>query len=172
LTARKNRRIVYSDNHHFADKENRMDLETERGNYSNPDAELVRSELGRLNGGDNNHAILSDGDGFLQTATIGAGYVLEYRDGSGYYGSASEQLSLAEVQQAFALYLSGDSGWKAQFQWERREEGQAADGPESSSGSVRPSGIGAANPLDSLVDNVKKKAIRIAKNKLRGLFRR
>ncbi len=153
-----------------------MNLETERDNFNNPDAELVKSELGKLDHGDNGHAILSDAGGFLQTATTSGGFMLEYRDGSGYYGSKNEQIPLAQVQDAFARYLAGDGSWKSQFEWDRREEGQAAGSAGPASGSTAQSAGGArvdpSNPLDSLVNTVKSEAVRLAKRTLRGLFRR
>ncbi len=153
-----------------------MNLETERGNYNSPNAELVKSELGKLNNADNDHAILSDAGGFLQTATSAGGFMLEYRDGSGYFGSRNEQIPLEQVQEAFALYLAGDGGWKSQFEWDRREDGQGAgdEGPVSSSSAEAAAAtrVDPANPLDSLVNTVKDEAMRFAKKKLRGLFRR
>ena len=153
-----------------------MNLETERDNFNNPDAELVKSELGKLDHGDNGHAILSDAGGFLQTATTRGGYMLEYRDGSGYFCSKDEQVSLTRVQEAFALYLAGDGSWKSQFEWDQREEGPASGSTGQASGSTAQSAGGTrvdpANPLDSLVNTVKSEAVRLAKRKLRGLFRR
>ncbi|MCK4515126.1 MAG: hypothetical protein KAU31_07705, partial [Spirochaetaceae bacterium] len=120
---------------------------------------------------------------FLQTATTSGGFMLEYRDGSGYYGSKDEQVSLAQVQEAFTLYLAGDGSWKSQFEWDQREEGpasgstgqvsdstgEASDSTAQSAGGRR---VDPANPLDSLVNTVKSEAVRLAKRKLRGLFRR
>ncbi len=151
-----------------------MNLETERGNFNNPDPELVKSELGKLDNGDNDHAILSDAGGFLQTAKSGGGFMLEYRDGSGYFGSKNESISLAQVQEVFTLYLAGDSSWKNSLEWDRREEGQSADSAASGSTAQSAGGtrVDPSNPLDSLVNTVKSEAVRLAKNKLKGLFRR
>ena len=164
-----------------------MNLETERGNFNNPDAEVVKSELGKLNNGDNDHAILSDAGGFLQTATSSGGFLLEYRDGSGYFGSRNEGIPLEQVQEAFALYLAGDGSWKGRFEWVPREEPAGAQGgaPQAGvgAGSAGPAsdtaaqptgatGVDPSNPLDSLVNTVKSEAVRLAKRKLRGLFRR
>lgn len=149
-----------------------MKLETEgRGDFANPDVELVKTELGKLNSSDNSFAVLSDDIGFVQTARSTGGFVLEYRDGSGYFGTTDENLSLAQVRDAFAQFVAGESGWKRAFEWVPRESG---DGAESVS---RPTGGTAsvptsANPVEDLLGTVKNEAMRFAKRKLRGLFRK
>lgn len=149
-----------------------MKLETEgRGDFANPDVELVKTELGKLNSSDNSFAVLSDDDGFVQTARSAEGFVLEYRDESGYFGTTDENLSLAQVRDAFVQFVAGESGWKRAFEWAPRETGEGAENTSGAAGGAA-SGAASANPLDDLLGTVKNEAMRFAKRKLRGLFRR
>jgi len=145
-----------------------MKLETAgRGEFANPSPEQIRSELSNLDTSGNDFATLSDQRGFIQTARGPAGYMLEYRDASGYFGSRDEAIPLADVQEAFGLYLSGDASWRGRFAWERRGDVAPDTGTTG-----RATASAGDNPVDSLVNTVKNEAVRLAKNRLRGLFRR
>lgn len=138
-----------------------MKLETAgRGDFDNPDEERIKTEIAELDNNNNNHAILSSGDGFLQTAKTGQGYLLEYRDGTGYYSSSNESIPLSEVQKAFLLYLKNDDSWKNNFKWNKNEDHAEGDSAEGSS-----------NPVDDLLNNVKKRALNAAKKKLGRFFK-
>jgi hypothetical protein len=49
-------------------------------------------------------------------------YVLEYRDGDAdHHFSAGDTFRKADVLRAFLSYLAGDSRWRSEFSWQRRE---------------------------------------------------
>lgn len=149
-----------------------MRLETAgHGAFENPDEETIKAELGRLNSGDNDFATLSDEAGFIQTAAGGSGFVLEHRDGSGYFGTRNEQIALQDVQDAFVLYLKRDGSWKSKFDWVPRD---TASSGETATQDRQPGMADSAsdNPLDSLAGTLKNEAMRFARKKLGRLFRR
>ena len=150
-----------------------MKLETAgRGDFENPDEEKIKLELTRLDDDENNFALLSDANGFLQTAKTGGGYLLEYRDETGYYSTSSEDIPLLKIQETFLLYLKGNNSWKNNFEWDKNEDHKAGDSATGSqlSDSLSPGSSG-SNPVDNLLNNVKKRAVNAAKKKLRGFFK-
>ncbi|MCD6123477.1 MAG: hypothetical protein J7K04_16715 [Spirochaetales bacterium] len=145
-----------------------MKLETAgRGDFENPDEEKIKLELARLDDDENNFASLSDANGFLQTAKTGGGYLLEYRDETGYYSTSSEDIPLLKIQETFLLYLKGNNSWKNNFEWIKNEDRTAGDSAAESSAP----GKSGFNPVDNLLNNVKKRAVNAAKKKLRGFFK-
>ncbi|MCK4701525.1 MAG: YIP1 family protein, partial [Bacteroidales bacterium] len=61
---------------------------------------------------DNNFAILSKGDSFVQAAVGEEGYVVEYRDDSGYFRSVEPSMSYEKVVVVFIGFLNDGDSWK------------------------------------------------------------
>jgi len=70
---------------------------------------------------DNDFAILSKGDSFVQAAVGEEGYVVEYRDDSGYFRSVEPSISYEKVVVMFLGFLSDDDSWKEITEWETAE---------------------------------------------------
>lgn len=70
---------------------------------------------------DNNFAILSKGDSFVQAAVGEEGYVVEYRDDSGYFRSVEPSMSYEKVVVVFIGFLNNDDSWKEITEWETAE---------------------------------------------------
>ena len=70
---------------------------------------------------DNNFAILSKGDSFVQTAIGEDGYLVEYRDDSGYFRSVEQNISYKRVVAMFVGFLNEDDSWKEGTEWETAE---------------------------------------------------
>ena len=64
--------------------------------------------------------ILHAPDGsFMQAAGEGSGpYILEHRARSGAHIVAMGELTKAQVQEAFLIFLNGDNKWQTKWQWE------------------------------------------------------
>lgn len=69
-------------------------------------------------GSDNNFAILSKGDFFIQTALEENGYVVEYNDDSGYYRSVESDIPYKKVVAMFMGFLNEETSWKEIVEWE------------------------------------------------------
>jgi hypothetical protein len=70
---------------------------------------------------DNNFAILSKGDSFVQAAVGEEGYVVEYRDDSGYFRSVEPSMSYEKVVVVFIGFLNDGDSWKEITEWETAE---------------------------------------------------
>ena len=70
---------------------------------------------------DNDFAILSKGDSFVQAAVEEEGYVVEYKDDSGYFRSVEQSISYEKVVVMFLGFLSDDDSWKEITEWETAE---------------------------------------------------
>jgi len=70
---------------------------------------------------DNDFAILSKGDSFVQAAVGEEGYVVEYKDDSGYFRSVEQSISYEKVVVMFLGFLSDDDSWKEITEWETAE---------------------------------------------------
>jgi len=70
---------------------------------------------------DNNFAILSKGDSFVQTAVGEEGYVVEYRDDEGYFRSVEPGIPYEKVVIMFIGFLNDDDSWKEITEWETAE---------------------------------------------------
>jgi len=70
---------------------------------------------------DNDFAILSKGDSFVQAAVGEEGYVVEYKDDSGYFRSVEPSISYEKVVVMFLGFLSDDDSWKEITEWETAE---------------------------------------------------
>ena len=70
---------------------------------------------------DNDFAILSKGDSFVQTAVGEEGYVVEYRDDSGYFRGVEPGISYEKVVIMFIGFLNDDDSWKEVTEWETAE---------------------------------------------------
>jgi hypothetical protein len=66
---------------------------------------------------DNNFAVLSKGDFFIQTALEENGYVVEYNDDSGYYRSV-QSVPYKKVVTMFIGFLNEETSWKEVVEWE------------------------------------------------------
>jgi hypothetical protein len=67
---------------------------------------------------DNDFAILSKGDSFVQAAVEEEGYVVEYKDDSGYFRSVESSISYEKVIVVFLGFLSDGDSWKEITEWE------------------------------------------------------
>ncbi len=70
---------------------------------------------------DNDFAILSKGDSFVQAAVGEEGYVVEYRDDSGYYRSVESNIPYEKVVVVFIGFLNEGDSWKEITEWETAE---------------------------------------------------
>ncbi|MBE9511043.1 MAG: YIP1 family protein [Bacteroidetes bacterium] len=70
---------------------------------------------------DNNFAILSKGDSFVQTAIGEEGYIVEYRDDSGYFRSVETNITYEKAVIMFIGFLNEDDSWKEITEWETAE---------------------------------------------------
>ncbi|MBA7529058.1 hypothetical protein ES705_21250 [subsurface metagenome] len=70
---------------------------------------------------DNDFAILSKGDLFVQAAVGEEGYVVEYRDDSGYYRSVEPNIPYEKVVVVFIGFLNDSDSWKEITEWETAE---------------------------------------------------
>lgn len=117
---------------------------------------------------DNDHAILGDND-FIQTAWTGEGlFLVEYRDGSGYFRSTNEELKLSLVKQIFEGFFNGSSDWKNLTSWE------LDGGTENSSSSysnTSSTGRSSGNLKDDLVEGLKRDAVNWGKRKLKRFLK-
>ena len=78
----------------------------------------LRNALSELNE-DNNYISLRKGGTFVQAAVTEDGYLMEYRDESGYYESEAQDLSESTVKVVMYGFLDGDKGWKKEIDWEK-----------------------------------------------------
>ena len=69
---------------------------------------------------DNEYMILSKGTKFIQAAVTEDGYLLEYRDQTGYYRSADTDLTKADLEDVFYGFLK-EKDWKDEVNWEMVE---------------------------------------------------
>ena len=79
----------------------------------------VKDALKQL-GEDNEFMILSKGTKFVQVAVTADGYLLEYRDETGYFRSVDTDLSLSDVEDVFYDFLK-EKDWKDKMEWEKIE---------------------------------------------------
>ncbi len=70
---------------------------------------------------DNDFAILSKGDSFVQAAIGEEGYVVEYRDDSGYFRGVEPGISYEKVVVVFLGFLNDGDSWKEITEWEAAE---------------------------------------------------
>ena len=70
---------------------------------------------------DNDFAILSKGDSFVQAAVGEEGYIVEYRDDSGYFRSVESGISYEKVVVVFLGFLNDSDSWKEITEWEAAE---------------------------------------------------
>jgi hypothetical protein len=95
-------------------------LETAAGtDIQSPTLMQVIKAVGEL-GNDNDFAILSKGDYYLQTGFSDKGYTVEYRDADGHF-QASELATQTQVATMFRYFLKGDDSWKNLAKWEPAE---------------------------------------------------
>ncbi|NOY36831.1 MAG: YIP1 family protein [Chlorobi bacterium] len=89
--------------------------------FDNPGTKTLSKELDNLSA-ENEHAILSHGDDFIQAAVTDDGFLMEYRDNSGYFASEATNLSKDKVVTVFLLFLKDDPSWKEMITWEKTEK--------------------------------------------------
>lgn len=70
---------------------------------------------------DNDFAILSKGESFVQTALGEDGYLAEYRDDSGYFRSVESDIPFEKVLSMFLGFLNENDLWKEGMEWEEAE---------------------------------------------------
>ncbi len=63
---------------------------------------------------------LMQGTKFIKVTMKEDGYMIEFRDNSGYYKSAEEDLSKDDVEDALLDFLKEDKDWKDQIDWEKK----------------------------------------------------
>lgn len=101
-----------------AESESAFTLEMSSGDLlENPSARDIKKQLSTL-GEDNDFAILSLGDDYVQAAVSDDGYYLEYSDESGQYGSTTPGIDMETVVKIFQLFLKKDSDWKQLVEWD------------------------------------------------------
>ncbi|MBA7477456.1 MAG: hypothetical protein GH155_05655 [Spirochaeta sp.] len=145
-----------------------MKLELADGrSFNNPDRKTVENALDSLDRDDNGHAILDAGS-FIQTATTSEGYLLEYRDNSGYFKSKKEDLSLDIVKKAFISFLEGDDSWRGSTAWVTAEDGEGKVAGDSSSSSQN---SGKDDFVGDIVNNIKKSVKRNISRKIGRFFK-
>lgn len=119
---------------------------------------------------DNGHAILGDDD-YIQTAWTREGlFLVEYRDGSGYFRSTNEELQLSVVKQLFEGFYNGGSDWKNLIQW-TLEDAEGTPG-SSSDYSNRSSTKGSSgNFKEDIAEQLKRDALNWGKKKLKRFLK-
>jgi predicted HNH restriction endonuclease len=148
-----------------------MKLELADGRtLNNPDRKTVENALASLDRNNNDHAILDAGS-FIQTATTSEGYLLEYRDNSGYFRSEKEDLSLDIVKKAFISFLVGDNSWKESTAWVAAEDGQGAVAGDSSVSANSSQKSGEGDFAGDIVSNIKKSVKRNISRKIGRFFK-
>lgn len=108
-----------------------MNIETASGSdIQNASVEQLEKSLAGL-GGSNDFLILIDGDNYIQCAGSKDGFIAEYQDSTGHYGSAPG-LSAETIKDMFTSYLSRTERWKGLTAW------SVVDLLESDAGEQRP----------------------------------
>ena len=106
-----------------------MTIETASGhNLQNVTEEQLKDSLSGLNS-DNDFLILSGEEDYIQCAYSETGFIAEYQDASGHYGSGPG-LSIGIIEKIFVSYLTGSEEWKTLTAWtvdEIPETGSASD---------------------------------------------
>lgn len=138
-----------------------MQLECANGKvYQNIDADTLIQALEALNSEENDFATLSSDKGFFQAAVSGSGFVVEYRDPSGYYTCSGGAVPAEDTKNAFLAYLNGDDSWKSISAWDRQAEEDPAAPPPGQGSSGR------GGLVDDLIGSVKRDLKNAAKRKL------
>ena len=116
-----------------------MNMETADGKkFQNVDTAKMTEILKSLDK-QNDFAILSSGDDYLQCAYSIKGFSLEYQNGSGHYEWNSGRTSGTETEEIFIHYLNNNGGIQDPSDWGKSgtDYGQQGTGYSSgSSGSV------------------------------------
>ncbi len=141
-----------------------MKLELAVGRTLNvSDIDSINSALESLDE-DNDHAILGDDD-YIQTAWTGKGlFLVEYRDGTGYFRSKNEELQLPLVKQLFEGFFNGNSDWKNLIQWSLETDAGADESKNSSTNS-------SGNFKIDIAEQLKRDALHWGKRKLRKFLK-
>jgi hypothetical protein len=71
---------------------------------------------------DNNYISLRKGSTFVQAAVTDDGFLMEYRDNSGYYESEDANISEKEVKDVMYGFLEGKKDWKNEIDWKKLNE--------------------------------------------------
>lgn len=89
----------------------------------NPEISDITEAINSLKSEDE-FVILNRGKNFLQVAKSGEGYLLQYKDGSGFFESKNTDFAPEIIIATFNTYLIGGTGWgvwKQQFEWKPAE---------------------------------------------------
>jgi hypothetical protein len=70
---------------------------------------------------DNNFISLRKGATFVQAAVTDDGYLMEYRDNTGYFESEKADLSESEVKDIMYAFLEGKKDWKDEIEWQKAQ---------------------------------------------------
>lgn len=119
-------------------------------------------------GNDIDHCILSEGDSFIQTASSGSEYIVEYGDASGYHaGEGTHPVTL--VKELFTAFYNGDPSWKNRIAFAAPEGGSAGASMPGHSGTTLGSSTSEQhNGKESIIDTIKNEA----QNSLTYMIRR
>jgi len=69
---------------------------------------------------DNSTIILSKSGRFIQAAVTEDGFLMEYRDASGYFSTKKTDLSKDDVEDALIDFFKEDDDYKEDFEWEEK----------------------------------------------------
>ena len=70
---------------------------------------------------ENNFLSLSKAGKFIQAAVTDDGFLMEYRDNTGYFKSEATDLSRNDVKDAMYDFMEGNKNWKEDIVWEEAE---------------------------------------------------
>ncbi len=159
-----------------------MDLEDSTGKIQeNVSLENVISCIDRL-GKDLDHCILGEGDEFIQSASGGGGFLVEYGDAGGHYTAEDDNLSADQVKELFSAFYNHDPSWKTKISFTRQGDGEASAATAGSSPAAAGSGDSGSGQgvtnfeqkslKDTVMDSVKREAQNSFSYMLRRVVRR
>lgn len=120
------------------------------------------------------HCILSDGDNYIQTASSGAGLLVQYADPSGNYESTDSSLPPQAVKKIFTAFFQHDDSWKTQTAFTQIGEAEPASAAPSPVGASRAneSPGNKENLKDTVINSVKREAQNSFSYMIRRVLRR
>ncbi len=131
------------------------------------EADLIRV-LSRATSQDD-FIILSAGDDYLQCAVTKKGFLAEYQDSSGHYGSKDANLQKDTMEALFLGFLSGDETWKTKVEWKMTTPEKTA--PEERKRSF-PDELAPPDVVKSMKDHAAREMKRAVSRNTSGLLNR
>ncbi len=100
---------------------NTYHLEMANGDkMSDVDKSDLKNALKKLDE-DNNYISLRKGTTFVQAAVTDDGYLMEYRDNTGYFKSEKADISESEVKDVMYEFMEGKKDWKDEIEWKKAQ---------------------------------------------------